>query len=48
MGLGFPKTFSLTENLFARGQFIGRLQTFVELQLCFKLHFYIKKMKFET
>ena len=30
------------------GQFIGRPQTFVELQLCFKLHFYTRKMQFET
>ena len=30
------------------GQFIGRPQTFVELQLRFKLHFYTKKMQFET
>ena len=29
-------------------QFIGRPQTFVELQLRFKLHFYTKKMQFET
>ena len=29
------------------GQFIGRPQTFVELQLRFKLHFYTKKMQFE-
>ena len=28
-----------------RGQFIGHPQTFVELQLRFKLHFYTKKMK---
>ena len=30
------------------GQFICRPQTFVELQLRFKLHFYTKKMQFET
>ena len=30
------------------GQFIGRPQTFVELQLRFKLHFYTMKMQFET
>ena len=29
------------------GQFIGRPQTFVELQLRFKLHFYTRKMQFE-
>ena len=31
----------------ARGQFIGRPQTFVELQLRFKQHFYTKKMQYE-
>jgi len=30
-----------------RGQFIGLPQTFVELQLRFKLHFYTRKMQFE-
>ena len=30
------------------GQFIGRPQMFVELQLCFKLRFYTRKMQFET
>ena len=30
------------------GQFIGRPQTFVELQLCFKLHFPSVKMQFDT
>ena len=30
------------------GQFISRPQTFLELQLRFKLHFYTKKMPFET
>ena len=30
------------------GQFIGRPQTFVELQLRFKLHFPSVKMQFET
>ena len=30
------------------GQFIGHPQTFVELQLHFKLQFYTKKMQFET
>ena len=34
-------------NVFS-GQFIGRPQTFVELQLHFKLHFYTEKMQFET
>ena len=32
----------------AIGQFIGRPQTFVELQLRFNLHFYTRKMQFET
>ena len=27
---------------------LGRPQTFVELQLCFKLHFYTREMQFET
>ena len=31
---------------FVTSQFIGRQQTFVELQLRFKLHFYTKKMQF--
>ena len=38
----FSKAKALTN-----GQFIGRLQTFVELQFRFKLHFYTKKMQFE-
>ena len=32
----------------AGSRFIGRPQTFVELQLHFKLHFYTRKMQFET
>ena len=32
----------------AYGQFIGRPQTFVELQLHFKLYFLSVKMQFET
>ena len=32
----------------ARGQFIGRPQTFVELQLCINSNFPSVKMQFET
>ena len=37
----------MTEDLTC-GQFIGRPQTFLELQLRFKLHFPSVKMQFET
>ena len=36
------------DRVHSSGQFIGRPQTFVELQSRFKLHFYTKKMQFET
>ena len=39
--------FNVPENA-CSGQFISRPQTFVKLQLRFKLHFYTKKMQFET
>ena len=35
-------------QVFNSGQFIGRKQTFVELQLRFKLYFLSVKMQFET
>ena len=34
----------LSDNGETCGQFFSRPQTFMELQLCFKLHFYTKKM----